>query len=118
MKLLEVFDRDIAFQHAKGDAEVVKKRCESFSQSAEASLGSFEQALETKDVASLRRLADELRTASIEVGASGIENLIAQFLEAMDASKWKEMNALLTKLLMELGWFQRIIDERACSGNL
>ena len=115
---MEVFDRDIALRQAKGNLELVKKRCESFSQSAEAALGSFEQALETKDVASLRRLADELRTASIEVGASGVENLIAQSLDALDTGNWKEMDALLTKLLMELGWFQRIIDERACSGNL
>lgn len=115
---MEVFDRGIALRQAKGDLELVKKRCESFSRTAEAALGSFQQALETKDVASLRRLADELRTTSIEVGAAGIDNLAVQFLEALGENDWKEMNALLTKLLMELGWFQRIIDERACSGNL
>ena len=80
---MEVFDRGIALRQAKGDLELVKKRCESFSRTAEAALGSFQQALETKDVASLRRLADELRTTSVEVGAAGIENLIAQFLDAL-----------------------------------
>ena len=118
MKLLEVFDRDIAFQNANGDAGLVKRRCSSFSESAEAALGSVQKALETKDTTSLERLVQELRTTSIEVGAAGIDNLAAQFLEALGANNWKEMNSLLTKLLMELGWFQRIIDERACSGNL
>ena len=115
---MEVFDREIAFQHANGDAELVKKRCSSFAESSEAALASVQKALKTKDVASLEHLLQELRTTSTEVGAAGLDNLATRFLDALDASDWKEMDALVTKLLMELGWFQRIIDERACSGNL
>ncbi|MGH7555384.1 MAG: hypothetical protein ACREMQ_20475 [Longimicrobiales bacterium] len=115
---MEVFDREIAFQHANGDAQLVKRRCSSFSESAEAALASVQKALATRDAPSLERLVRELRNTSLEVGAAGIDNLAARFLEALAAKDWKEMDALVTKLLMELGWFQRIIDERACSGNL
>ena len=115
---MEVFDRDIALRQANGDAELVKKRCSIFSRSAETALGSVQEALEAKDAASLERLLRELRTTSIEVGAAGIDNLAARFLEALAENDWREMSALTTKLLMELGWFQRIIDERVCSGNL
>lgn len=115
---MEVFDREIAFQHANGDAALVKKRCSSFAESAEAALASVQEALKAKDATSLESLLQDLRTTSSEVGAAGVDNLASRFLDALDASNWKEMDALVTKLLMELGWFQRIIDERACSGNL
>jgi hypothetical protein len=115
---LEVFDREIAFRRANGDAELVKRRCSSFAESAEAALASVQEALRTQDATSLERLLQDLRTTSTEVGAAGVDHLASRFLDALDATDWKEMDALVTKLLMELGWFQRIIDERACSGNL
>lgn len=115
---MEVFDREIAFQKANGDAALVKERCLSFSESAESLLASVQEALKTKDTGSLERLVQELRSASVDVGAAGIDNLSERFLQALRAEDWQEMNGLTTKLLMELGWFQRIIDERACSGNL
>jgi HPt (histidine-containing phosphotransfer) domain-containing protein len=115
---LEVFDRLIALRQAKGDVELVKKRCESFSQSAEAAIISLQRALDEKDTEMLARLARELQTASPEVGAAGLESLASQLVEALPAKDWNQMSGLLTKIAMELGWFQRIIDERVCSGNL
>ena len=115
---MEVFDREIAFQRANGDAELVKERCVSFSESADAILDSVQDAVESKDAPSLENLVRQLRAASADVGAAGIDSLSDRFLVALGANDWNEMNGLVTKLLMELGWFQRIIDERACSGNL
>ena len=116
--MVEVFDREIALQNANGDVGLVKERCLAFSESANAGLASVQEALKTNDAASLERLLQELRSTSVEVGASGIHHLSDRFLQALHGNDWQEMNALVTKLLMELGWFQRIIDERACSGNL
>ena len=115
---MEVFDRTIALRQANGNAELVKERCESFSRSADRALTSLERALGNQDSESLARLARELKASSTEVGAAGLEDLATQLVEALPARDWNEMSALLTKLAMELGWFQRIIDERVCSGNL
>ncbi len=115
---LEVFDRTIALRQANGNAELAKERCESFSKSADRALTSLERALGNQDSESLARLARELKASSTEVGAAGLEDLATQLVEALPARDWNEMSALLTKLAMELGWFQRIIDERVCSGNL
>ncbi len=115
---LEVFDRTIALRQANGDVELVKERCESFSKSADVALASLEQALGNQDSESIARLARELKAGSTEVGAAGLEELATQLVEVLPTKDWNEMSALLTKLAMELGWFQRIIDDRVCSGNL
>lgn len=115
---VEVFDRAIALRQSNGDVELVKERCEAFSKSADAALASLERALENKDSESLARLARELKARSTEVGAAGLENLASQLVDALPSKDWNEMSGLLTKVAMELGWFQRIIDDRVCSGNL
>ena len=115
---MEVFDRTIALRHANGDVELVKERCESFSKTADGVLASLEKALESKDSESIAQLAGELQAASSEVGAAGLEELTSQLVDALPTKDWNEISALLTKLAMELGWFQRIIDDRVCSGNL
>ena len=115
---MEVFDRTIALRQANGDVELVKERCEAFSKSADAALASLERALENQDSESIARLARELKAGSTEVGAAGLENLASQLVDALPTKDWNEVSGLLTKLAMELGWFQRIIDERVCSGNL
>ncbi len=115
---MEVFDRTIALRQAHGNVELVKECCESFSLSADRAVASLEQALGNQDPESIARLARELKAGSTEVGAAGLEDLASQLVEALPTKDWHEMSALLTKLAMELGWFQRIIDERVCSGNL
>ncbi len=115
---MEVFDRTIALRQANGDVELVKERCEAFSKSADAALASLERALENKDSESIARLARELQAGSTEVGAAGLEDLASQLVDALATKDWNEMSGLLTKVAMELGWFQRIIDDRVCSGNL
>ncbi len=115
---MEVFDRTIALRQSNGDVELVKERCEAFSKSADAALASLERALENKDSESIARLARELQAGSTKVGAAGLEDLTSQLVDALPTKDWNEVSGLLTKLAMELGWFQRIIDDRVCSGNL
>ena len=115
---MEVFDRQMALRQANGDPELVRKRCAAFSESAEATLAALEKALEERDSASLARLARELESGSSQVGAEGMENVAFRLAEAATQADWKDATELLPKLYMELGWFQRVIDERACSGNL
>ena len=115
---MEVFDRNIALREANGDVELVKERCETFSRSADRVLTSLERALQKQDVESIATLAGKLQAGSTEVGAAGLTDLASQLVDTLPTKDWQEVSSLLTKLAMELGWFQRIIDERVCSGNL
>ncbi len=115
---MEVFDREIGLRRANGDEELLKKRCQAYSESAQAKVETLDRTLAGKDAESAGRVAGELRAASAEVGAEGMENLASLLEDAVRATDWNEVSGLVTKLSMELGWFQRIIDENVCSGNL
>ena len=115
---MEVFDRQMALRQANGDPELVKKRCAGFSESAETALAALERAFTERDSATLARLARELESGSSQVGAEGMESVASRLAKAATQTEWKNATELLPKLSMELGWFQRVIDERACSGNL
>jgi HPt (histidine-containing phosphotransfer) domain-containing protein len=115
---MEVFDREIGLRHTNGDEELLKKRCQAYCESAQAKVETLDHAVTEKDAESVALLASELKTVSLEVGAAGMENLASLLEDAVRATDWNEVSGLVTKLSMELGWFQRIIDENVCSGNL